>query len=617
MSRRVRVARGTAALIVIATTCACGKLAPEMSNDDVASAPDADPNRPPSGGGSEGPAADEEESPAVPGQEPLSDAGASPDAGAPTDAGARPDAAKGDAGPSTDAGTSSDAGTSPDAGQAPTLPPPTPCPSVTGRLPCDMLYDEGAATGQWYSYTSVIYGATATDVIFGTPAGIYVAPLDATVAPERVCPPVPYSWPLPNVIVTGGAVGIWRAPNSLSVWTRATGLVSVGTTAADHAFVASSDGARIAYSEAEASGSTSVRVRQLATTPVSLLLTGTNETTGNGFNTAALACPPAMAFVGKTFLAEYCTGTSTSANVAKLVAVLPEGNTIVRLDAASVDAPPTLKPVPQSSSYLGPSSFTPGTSVFASAEFRSSATISRFGSSSSAPLFRPDASGSKVMVVRNDGAGEVLSSGSNPVVFDADVAEGMMLPDGSAVIYRSGADVLKKATTTSPPVVTTLATGVKGLLGRTPDGATVFFYRQRVEQTNYATFDVHAVVHGVSSPVATTLVQTATTEWAGVNGTGTHLVFSADIGTRALPLAGGPPTVLSTERRRLALPASASGALTEPSCPMGCASVYHLDLVTGQRTMLGNDVEYYVHEKNRVVFTDAFGPPGVFAATIP
>lgn len=438
-------------------------------------------------------------------------------------------------------------------------------------------------------------GATATDAVFRTSSGVTAVPLDASAPPVTI-----YGSELTDAQVktSGGAVAIWDDAGTLHVWTRASGLVTVGPASDIEHFVASADGTRIAFAES-VGASIAVRVRRLE---------GASQAASLAFNGAADKCRPMMAFVNGTFLALFCPGTAPDATNAELVTV-SEAGAVARLDAAG-SAAPTLAPAVEPDMYFH--SFRFKKSLFDRDSTDENVASAMFGYVWEQPLFAPDASGTKVLALRADGSGVVLATNAAPVVFDASVVDGMMLPDGSAVIYRTAENELKRATTTSPPVVTTLATDVLAIDGRSADGARVFFSRKIGE---YGVRDLHSVDHAAATPHFVTHVSKAELSWGGVNGTGTHLVVGTNDRAATIELATASVRMLPAYSTFQVFPEASSGTVIPPTCPMGCASSTYVDVTTGEMCALGSAVDAWALRKDRMVVVDT-SDQAAFATTL-
>ncbi len=447
-----------------------------------------------------------------------------------------------------------------------------------------------------------IAGDDAIYFDFGQTTTLYAVPIAGSVAPTKIADIGDND----DLLVNGGAVAVWtnidaKGFGTLNVWTRATGLkTNVATGSGSGAFFrASEDGSRIAFTQNLAVDgsnklvSLEVGVRDTSATTNAATLSGTTAA-GNAFNYASAAgdCAPSMGFAGKVFFAQFCTGTDANAKDAKLVTVAANGTQVVRLDAAANNAAGTLK----------------GTSSFV-----------------------PSEDGTKLYVESKTGAGLFITVGTaGGTLIENNVAEGFMLPDGSAVIYRTTGNVLKKATTATPPVPTTLAAAdAKGLLGISPDGKNILFHKLD-PQGDFDLVDVNIVDHTAATPSAVALVPTNTALPIGVNGANSHFVFATDItetGAKlsSIAIAGGAAKTLGDTLGAILAPAG-TGALSitnveeEPDGQFTISDLTHYDTVTGKSSKVADSVpdgEIQVKAK-RVVYTRyAAQGSGVYAVTLP
>ena len=313
-----------------------------------------------------------------------------------------------------------------------------------------------------------------------------------------------------QLVIDGGAVAFWTDMNgergTLNVWTRATGLLTnvASNSMAGTLFRASADGSRIAFSQdatLTAQGkpaSTAIGVRDVTASTNAATLSGQTA-----LNLASGNCSPQIGFSEKVFFASFCTGTSANAADAKLVAVSAGATAeITRLDAASVDAAGTLKPV-----------------------------------------FAADASGTKVFTITNGNAGMLISVAdpASRVTFDEGaVAEGHFLPDGSSVIYRTIEGALKKATFASPQTASTMvAADVKGVLSVSADNKQILFHKQDFDPETYLS-DVHVVDHTASTFAPFALVPTPTAFPVGFTGSSSHVLYLGDITDTSATLKASP-----------------------------------------------------------------------------
>jgi hypothetical protein len=439
---------------------------------------------------------------------------------------------------------------------------------VKGILGNDVIYSQrDSLTGNW------VIRAIPVDDDNAAPTTIYDAP--------------EYPW----ANIRGGALVWWTiyAPATsdvLMVWTRASGVVSMGKTAARASEVfASADGSKIAFPETRSGASVQVRVRNIADGNGSTLLTGEDAVDMNDTQ-----CRVSMSFVGSTFFAELCPVANPSA--AKLVMVRSDGER-VRLDAPD-GHPPTLRPGPAWGSDDCPGC-------------RSAFVVDR--------------TGSKVFVRRADSSGAIIHVDGGAPTLDVipDVAEGVLLSDGSALVYRTAANVLKKVATGNLSV-TTIAQAAKGILGVTPDDKTVLFHTLAVGDW----VDVNAVDHTGATP-AVTIAPTATAlRWGvwQVTPDSSHLLFFEGgncVLPKSVPLHGGPMTPLGEiDWGTAGFEFARSGIVNVPGAPMGGNGLAYADFVYGARFPLPNVAEAggsAVHG-NRL-FYGGRSPAGLYVTELP
>jgi len=436
-----------------------------------------------------------------------------------------------------------------------------------------------------------------------TTATLYAVPIDGTAAPTKIAELGDDD----DFVVSGGAVAVWtnideNGFGTLGVWTRATGLKNDIATAsgAGAFFVASEDGSRIAFTQGLAldgeEGLTSlvVGVRDTNAAVNAATLEGTTAA-GNAFNFAATSCEPSMSFAGKVFFAQFCAGTSVDATNAKLVTVAADGTSVVRLDAQTNGAAGTLKPLPE---------------------------------------FVASDDGTKVFVVRSqNSAGRLITVGGTAggTAIENNVAGGTMLPDGSAVIYRTTGDVLKKMSTAAGAEPIVLApSDAKGLLGLTRDGKNVLFHKLAPESGN-PLIDVSIVDHTAAAPAPIDLIPTRAAFPLGVNGASSHLVFIGDLSQtgaklKSMPIAGGAAKTLGDSAGAL-LASTGNGAVSvsnfkpapEPN-PFEISDLTYFDIVTGKSSKIADSVpEDEVRVKGKRVVYSRFAPQGsgIYAASLP
>lgn len=408
-----------------------------------------------------------------------------------------------------------------------------------------------------------------------------------------------------DYLVNGGALGLWTdvdgAVGTLHVWTRATGLrenVATGSIVRG-LFRASADGARVAFTQEVTTTpqgaplSAQIGVRDTAAATNAVTLTGTNVNTGNAMNLAASACPPRMSFSGKAFFAAFCTGTDTAATNAKLVTVANASpSTVLRLDAAS--GAPTLKPI-----YIADSA---GTKVFTIAAANSAGVLIDVG----APVTRSS--------------------------FEDNVADGAMLPDGSGIVFRTTGNALKKATTASPPVVSSIVgADVKGLLRLSPDNKSVLFHKLDRQQGS-PLIDFHAVDHTAAAPAAVSIVSTAAGVPIGFSGSSAFVFFLGDVTSngaklKSMPSAGGPTRTLTDAVAAVAVgPGTGAVFASNPKLVGQAPSQFtvlelgHVDGASGDVSKIADSVpegEFAAKDKRLVYSRVAQQGSGLYAVTLP
>ena len=437
---------------------------------------------------------------------------------------------------------------------------------------------------------------------YGQTNTLYAVPIDGSAAPTKIADLGEDD----DFSISGGAVAVWtnldaNGFGTLGVWTRATGMKSnVATKSGAGAFFeASPDGSRIAFTQNlaldnEEITSLEIGVRNTADATNAATLSG-KTAAGNAFNYAALDCDATMSFVGKVFFAQFCSGTSANATNAKLVTVAADGTAVVRLDAATDGANGTLK---------------------------------------SKPSFVASSDGTKLFVIRStNSAGRFITVGGTAggTAIENDIANGTMLPDGSAVIYRTAGNVLKKATTAATPVITTLAAAdAKGVLGFSPDAKQVLFHKLDPEEGN-PLIDVNIVDHTAATPAPVALVPTLAAFPLGVNGASSHLVFIGDLSQtgaklKSMPIAGGAAKTLGDSVGAL-LAKTGTGAVSisnpkkapDPN-QFDISDITHYDTVTGKSSKIADSVpDGEIQVKGKRVVYSRYAPQGsgIYAVTLP
>ena len=317
--------------------------------------------------------------------------------------------------------------------------------------------------------------------------------------------------------LAGGAVAVWRAIEgglgTLSVWTRAGGAkADVATGSAVGLFAATETGSRVVYSvnTTVTDGkpvATDLRVAAGATPATSIR----DLTASNKMNLAAAlgdnpTCRQDVAFVGEVLFAAYCTGTAADETAARLLKV--EGTLFTRLDALTTTAAGTIR-----------------------------------------PYWYADGAGARVFVrSTTDQALFITVATRAKTVLDTNAVWGMMLEDGSAVVYRTAAGALKRATTAATPLVSTLVpSGVKALLDVSADHKRLL-YRTLDPQSRLT--DIRLLDLTAADPQPVDLVPTAAAMSYGFTASSGEVVFLTDLGSggatlKAKAIAGGDEAELA------------------------------------------------------------------------
>ncbi|MBX3221392.1 MAG: hypothetical protein KF795_12785 [Labilithrix sp.] len=406
-----------------------------------------------------------------------------------------------------------------------------------------------------------------------------------------------------DYLVNGGAVGIWTGVTgdlgTLNVWTRATLLKENVATASivGGLFRASPDGSRIAFTQTVtttmqgAPTSAQVGVRDTSAATNAVTLSGTAVNTGTAMNLAATACVPRMSFAGKVFFATFCAGTAADATNAKLVTVADGASAIVRLDAAN-NAAPTLKPV-----------------------------------------FVADSTGTKLFTIATANSAGVLVN-VNPVsrtAIEDNVADGVMLPDGSAVVYRTTGNALKKLATAASSTPSAVAADVKGLLRASADNKKVLFNKLDRQQNN-PLIDINAVDHSAATPTPVALIPTAAAVPVGFSGDSTLVFFIGDISQtgaklKSMPAAGGAAKVLTDTVGASPVSSGTGAVFASNPKQIGQApnqftvlEVGHVDAATGKVSKIADSIpegEFLTKDKRLVYSRFAQQGSGLYAVTLP
>jgi hypothetical protein len=302
---------------------------------------------------------------------------------------------------------------------------------------------------------------------------------------------------------------------ALNYWTNATGpKTAVAAASRTGMFYSSDDSTRIAFSVGATATGTEIAVTSAAAAANTPVLTAGNTVnlaaaTGVGANPPS--CSPDIGFVGKVLFAAYCTGTNAATKAARLVTV-PDGATPApkRLDSATAN-----------------------------------------GAASVQPFWSADATGAKVFVINSAATarGRIIFNGATRTEADleVDTQDGLMLDDGSAVVYRvqNGAGTTKairRATAVAPPVITDLvATSAEGILAISRDQKHALYYT--LAPVN-GLVDIRAL-STTPPPAPVDIVATAAGYPFGFTGNGTTVLYQTDVDAmgigklKAKPVAGG------------------------------------------------------------------------------
>jgi hypothetical protein len=316
---------------------------------------------------------------------------------------------------------------------------------------------------------------------------------------------------------------------TLGYWTKATGVkAAVSTTSTTGMFYSSTDSSRIAFSVAATATGAAPKATDLAVTSAAAAVATAVITANNAVNVAAAtppsagaaaACPPDIGFVGKILFAAYCTGTTATTKAARLVAVADASTTAVRLDTAS----------PTSTG---------------------AATIQPFRS--------VDTTGTKIFVIDSTNSrGRLIfnAAARTEANLENDTQDGLMLDDGSGVVYRvqnaaGTTKAIRHATTVASPVIADLvATSAEGLLSVSLDQKHVLYHS--IAATAAGLVDIHSL-GTAPPPVTAAIVATATAFPFGFTGDNTTVLYQTDVDAtgigklKAQPVAGGTEKLIAS-----------------------------------------------------------------------
>lgn len=406
-----------------------------------------------------------------------------------------------------------------------------------------------------------------------------------------------------RVAVRGGAVAYWtgvtNSIGTLNVWTKANGAkTAISTTSRTGFFSASKDGARIAFSVGASATSTDLAVTTSATPAATAVLTGNAAinlaaAVGAGGNPAS--CAPQIGFAGQVLFAAYCTGTAANATAGRLYTVPAASTTPTRLDAAA----------------------NAGNSVI--------------------PYWSADDAGTKVFTINSNAASAgrviVVATGQPGATLDNNTEDGFMLPDASAVIYKTNTTFTKATAVATPVKTQLLANGVtiNGLLDVARDNAHIMFNSLAPAGANELV-DIRTIDTTTATQTPVDVVATAITSPFGFNAAGTHALYFGDISgagakLKAKPItAGGAEVVLSSDAVGLDTPPTGKGALlfTNPK-KVGQITTLSLSWLadatkTGTPSAIATDVadgQYDFSGTKLVYATQATTGAGLYVYTLP
>jgi hypothetical protein len=402
----------------------------------------------------------------------------------------------GDSGISTDAGKKKDSSTNPTDSSTPPEDSSTPDagPSAQGTL---------LTTGE-IEIVSTLLDGTIVFIRYGaTDASLEaIAPTGGT--PTVIVPKLVLEGADTDdvVSVVGGVVGVWTAVDAngvgkLAVWTKANGLKDVTATSPVYELDGSEDGTRIAF--IRVNGTTSQLV-SAASTGAAASVVVVQDTLGDG--STANPCAAFYTFVGTDLFSSTCNGSAITATARRTG---PTG-TIVTIDTG-------LAPSFLSISKAGDKVFT-------------AKRITAGGTGGAASVFVLGATAATEVPIETAG-----------------VAEGSISPDGTAVVYRTRANALKKAATAAPVTATELAAApnVIGLLSIASDFKTVLSHKLAPGGTDADLYDLQ--LSAFAAPAVPTVVSaTATNLSLGFTRGGRYVMWIPNPATpqlKAKAVAGG------------------------------------------------------------------------------
>jgi hypothetical protein len=207
-----------------------------------------------------------------------------------------------------------------------------------------------------------------------------------------------------------------------------------------------------------------------------------------------------------------------------------------------------------------------------------------------AATFSTDTTGSKVFVIGGAGDGEIHSVPANNVTpIASNVLSGVLLPDGSEVVYTTTSGSLLRATTSAPITATTLvASGAREVLLVSPDG------KHAIVASNDAS-SLHDL-HLASLASAASLIPLVTTPSGvpiGWTKSQAHFLYMTDVSevdsttakVRAHAMASGKDITVGTNVTTLALIQNETKAVVAEATSAG-SDVKIVDLDTGSAAPL-------------------------------
>lgn len=289
-----------------------------------------------------------------------------------------------------------------------------------------------------------------------------------------------------GVVVDGKVVAFWtgvqNSVGSLSLWSAANGVKSVGPNSISGFFAASPDGTRVAYStNVSQQRLTSIAVGNPALSPASTI-----AFTNVGQGTQQAPCPPSMGFTGTRLFVSVCFNTGTAPSIR------------------------TTSDTGVNTTILTNSDGTWATSAAGDRAF--------------------------VIAATNKAAQSHTVPGNQSTNIEQNVAEGVLTANGATAIYRTTGNVLKMASTTAPVNATVLTQNVRGLLGLSPDDKYVLAFSNAPDTANqnFPRIDLQ-LASATAAGALTPLLAQSTGLPVGFTSTSSHAVYITD-----LP-ASGPP----------------------------------------------------------------------------